>query len=284
LILPTGIGVTGRGKPFLLVADRAILPHQFLKRMFVTWNWKLVRSSSQYYDLRIGRYTIKLRPEYFQIIFGEWGEWKKYHLPPFSLKGATVLDIGAGCGETALFYFIHGVERVICVEPNPDLARIISENVRSNEWNVEVQARSFDTGMLNLDFDFMKMDCEGCEIRLLSADTLPSCVMEVHDGQILHALTSKFGLRVASVKTVGKNSRNNDFERRQFRMYYLGWRFTRVREKLHKTHGLRRFYYAIILVILELHPDFANVYRARWGRVWEAYYFPDKGTGGGLGE
>jgi hypothetical protein len=59
-------------------------------------------------------------------------------------------------------------------------------------------------------------------------------------------------------------------------MYYLGWRFTRVREKFRKTNGLRRLYYAIILVILELHPDFANVYRARWGRVWEAYYFPGK--------
>ena len=58
-------------------------------------------------------------------------------------------------------------------------------------------------------------------------------------------------------------------------MYYLGSRFARTREKLHKTKGLRRLYYAIILVILELHPDFANAYRARWGRVWEAYYFPE---------
>jgi len=279
MILPTRIGLTRRGKPFFLVANRAMLPHQFLKRIFVTWNWRLVRSSSQYYHLKIGRYTIKLHPEYFHIIFGEWAEWKKYHLPPFSLKGATVLDIGAGCGETALFYFIHGVERVICVEPNPDLARVISENLCSNKWNAEVQARSFDTEMLNLDFDFMKMDCEGCEVRLLGADTLPSCVMEVHDEHILHALTSKFGLRVANSNTVGKNSGNNDFERRQFRMYYLGWRFTRVREKFRKTTGLRRFFYAIILVILEMHPDFASVYRARWGRVWETYYFPDKGTG-----
>ncbi|TMI25776.1 hypothetical protein E6H19_02380 [Candidatus Bathyarchaeota archaeon] len=279
MILPTRIGLTRRGKLFLLVADRAILPHQFLKRMFVTWNWRLVRSSSQYYDLKIGRYTIKLHPEYFHIIFGEWGEWKKYHLPPFALKGATVLDIGAGCGETALFYFFHGVERVICVEPNPDLASIISENLGSNKWNAEVHARSFDTEMLNLDFDFMKMDCEGCETQLLSADTLPACVMEVHDRHVLHALMNKFGLRVANSKAGGKNARSNDFERRQFRMYYLGWRFTRAREKFRETKGLRRLYYAIILVILELHPDFVNVYRARWGRVWEAYYFPDKTDG-----
>jgi Met-10+ like-protein len=268
--------LTRSGKPYLLVANRPILPHQFLKRMFATRNWRLIQANSKYYHLKIGRHTIKLLPEYFHIIYGEWDEWKKYHLPPFSLKEATVLDVGAGCGETALFYFIHGVERVICVESNPDLAKIIVENLHSNNWNATVQARSFDTEMLNLDFDFMKMDCEGCETQLLSVDTLPACVMEVHDRHVLHTLTSKFGLRVANAETVGKNSPNDDFERRQFRMYYLGWRFTRVREKFRKAKGLRRLYYAIVLVILELHPDFANVYRARWGRVWETYYFPNK--------
>jgi len=276
LILPTGIGVTRRGKPFLLVANHPILPHQFLKKMFVTWNWTLISSRSQYYHLKIGKYTLKLHPEYFHIIFGEWPEWKLYHLPPFSLKGATVLDIGAGCGETALFYFIHGVERVICVEQNPDLAAIINENLQANKWNAEVHGRPFGTEMLNLRFDFMKMDCEGCEAHLLEVDTLPTCVMEVHDRHVLYALINKFGLTVANAKTTGRNSRYNRFERRQRRMYYLGSRFARIREKLHKTKGLRRLYYAIILVILELHPDFANAYRARWGRVWEAYYFPDR--------
>jgi hypothetical protein len=273
MIPPTGFGLSERGIPFLVVAGRPIFPHQFVKRMFVTWNWRL-SSRHPYYHLKINGYGIKLYPEYFHIIFGEWLDWKRTHLPPFSLKGATVLDVGAGCGETALFYFIHGVDRVICVEPNPELARIIGENFRYNKWNAEVQARSFDTEMLKQDFDFMKMDCEGCEAQLLSADRLPACVMEVHDRHTLYALTSKFGLRVANAKTGGKDSRANDFERRQFRMYYLGWRFTKAREKLRKTKGLRRLYYAIILVLLEMHPDFVNVYRARWGRVWETYYFP----------
>jgi hypothetical protein len=275
MIPPTGFGLSERGIPFLVVAGRPISPHQFIKRMFVTWNWRL-SSRHPYYHLKIRGYAVKLHPEYFHIIFGEWLDWKRTHLPPFNLKGATVLDVGAGCGETALFYFIHGVDRVICVERNLDLAKIIGENLRSNKWNAEVQARSFDAEMLKQDFDFMKMDCEGCETHLLSADTLPPCVIEVHDRHVLNALASKFGLRVANAKTVGKNAHANDFERRQFRMYYLGWRFTRAREKLRITKGLRKLYYVIILVLLELHPDFVNVYRARWGRVWEAYYFPDK--------
>ena len=268
--------MTRTGKPFLLVANPAILPHQCLKKMFVTWYWTLTSSSSKYYNLRIGRYTVKLHPEYFHIIFHEWPEWKMYHLPPFSLKGATVLNIGAGCGETALFYFIHGVKRVICVEQVPELATIISGNLRANKWNAEVYGSPFGIEMLNLSFDFMKMDCEGCEARLLEADLLPTCVMEVHDRHVLYALINKFGLTVANAKTTEWNPRYHNFERRQHRMYYLGLRFARVREKLHQTKGLRRLYYAVILVILELHPNFATAYRARWGRVWEAYNFPER--------
>jgi len=275
MIPPTGIGLSQRGVPFLVVAGRAILPHQFMKRMLATWNWRL-SSRHPYYYLKIGRYVVKLHPEYFHIIYGEWLDWKRTHLPPFNLKGATVLDVGAGCGETTLFYFIHGVNRVICVEPNSDLANIISENLRANKWNAEVIARPFDLGMLNLPVDLMKMDCEGCEAQLLSADVLPTCMIEVHDGHILESLRSKFGLEVAKAEAIVKRSNHNDFERRHFRMYYLGWRFARAREKFHSARGVRKLYYAIILVILELHPDFINVYRARWGRVWEAYYFPDR--------
>ncbi len=282
MIPPTGIGLSERGVPFLVVAGRAIYPHQFIKRMFATWNWTL-SSRHPYYYLKVGRYAVKLHPEYFHIIFGEWLDWGRTHLPPFSLNGATVLDVGAGCGETALFYFIHGVDRVICVEPNFDLSNIIRENLRANKWNAEVLTRPFDLGMLNLGVDFMKMDCEGCEAQLLSADKLPSCVMEVHDGHVLEGLANKFGLGVAKLEANGKGSNHNDFERRHSRMYYLGWRFTRAREKFHKARGVSKLRYAIILVILELHPDFINVYRARWGRVWEAYYFPD-GTDRGDGQ
>jgi hypothetical protein len=130
--------------------------------------------------------------------------------------------------------------------------------------------------MLNLPVDFMKMDCEGCEAQLLGANILPTCVIEVHDGHILESLRSKFGLEVAKAEAIVKRSNHNDFERRHFRMHYLGWRFARAREKFHSARGVRKLYYAIILVILELHPDFINVYRARWGRVWEAYYFPGR--------
>src|SRR5207245_10266420 len=105
--------------------------------------------------------------------------------------------------------------------------------------------------MLNLDFDFMKMDCEGCETQLLSADTLPACVMEVHDRHVLHALMNKFGLRVANSEAGGKNTRRNDFARRQLRIYYLGWRFTGAREKFSATKGLQGGYYRSALLHIE---------------------------------
>ena len=146
------------------------------------------------------------------------------------MKEATVLDIGAGCGETGFFYFVHGVDRVICVEPNSDLANVISENSQANRWNTDVLARPFDLGMLNLPFDSKKMDCEGCETQLLNADTLPNCMIEVHGGHVLEGLRSKFGLEVAKTEANRKRSNHGDFERGHFRMYYLGGRITRARE------------------------------------------------------
>jgi hypothetical protein len=273
MIPPTKIRVR-RGIPFLFILDRALLPHQFLRKMLATWNWKLIGYGPQYYRLKIGKYSLKLRPEHFEIIFGEWQDWKRYYLPPFTLDGTTVLDVGAGCGETALFYFLHGARRVICVESNPHLANIAIENVETNNWSADVLARPFDLGILKMKFDFMKIDCEGCEAQLLNAELLPACVMEVHGRDVLDALTSRFDLEVPYARTEKETVRHDDFAHRQRRMYYLGWRFTKARNRYYRERGLRKLYCAFILMILELHPDFVNVYRARWGRVWEAYYFP----------
>jgi hypothetical protein len=171
-----------------------MLPLQFLKKLVVMWNWFLT-SDGHCYRLKIGKYSIKITPYYFNVLFGEWLDWNRYYLP-FSLKGATILDVGAGCGETALFYFLHGAKRVVCVEPDPRLAEIIGENIQANGWNAEVLPRQFDLDLFRLEFDFMKMDCEGCESRLLGASSLPRCVIEVHNEEVSSALKEAFNLPI----------------------------------------------------------------------------------------
>lgn len=177
----------------VVVPGKVIFPHQFLKKLFVTWNWSLTSGDKDTYRLKIGKYSIRITPYFFNVTYGEWLDWKRYYLP-INLNGATILDVGAGCGETALFYFLHGAKRVVCVEPDEKLSKIVDQNIQSNGWNAEVLNQDFDLDLLRTKFDFMKMDCEGCEAHLLNAASVPPCVIEVHGSQILSALREAFGL------------------------------------------------------------------------------------------
>jgi predicted RNA methylase len=54
------------------------------------------------------------------LCFQYYGEWESFYvIDRQKLRDATVLDVGAGCGETAAFYFEKGAKKVICVESDP---------------------------------------------------------------------------------------------------------------------------------------------------------------------
>lgn len=55
--------------------------------------------------------------EHRGMLRAELRAWHRSYLPPTSLVGKTVLDIGAGNGETAQFFLNHGAEHVISIEP-----------------------------------------------------------------------------------------------------------------------------------------------------------------------
>ncbi len=168
----------------------------WLKHLAISWNWKIVSDNS----VKIGPYVLEVTPYYLELLWREWQAWKNWYLPPWSLKGKTVLDVGAGCGETALFYYYHGANKVIAVEPEPVLTSILKRNVACNEWNMEIVETPFEPSMLEWSFDFMKMDGEGCENTLLTADTLPPCAVEVRNRSVLDGLTRRFELTVLPQK------------------------------------------------------------------------------------
>lgn len=168
----------------------------WLKHLAISWNWKFVDGNS----VKIGPYVLELTPYYFELLWREWQAWKNWYLPPWSLKGKVVLDVGAGCGETALFYYLHGAKRVIAVEPQASLTALLKTNMTRNKWNMEIVEGPFQLSILQRDFDFMKMDGEGCEDLLLKTDRLPSCAIEVHDEAVLNRLTGRFELKVLPQK------------------------------------------------------------------------------------
>jgi methylase of polypeptide subunit release factors len=103
-----------------------------------------------------------------------------HYLPPFSLKGKTVLDAGACCGETAYYFLKHGAAKVIAVECDAKRIEIIRRNVKALNLNVEVVPEPFSYKHL-LEFDFIKCDCEGAEVNLLNDPAvLKPCVVETH--------------------------------------------------------------------------------------------------------
>jgi len=148
--------------------------------------------------VKINGQVITLSPRYFDTLFGEWFSWKTAYLPRFNVKGMTFLDVGAGCGETALFYFSLGAAKVICVEPDRENMEMLRNNALRNGWNVETILGGFEPEMLEWKFDFMKMDCEGCEKTLLDLKSLPPCAIEVHGSETYRRFVDRFHVRTVS--------------------------------------------------------------------------------------
>ena len=85
------------------------------------------------------------------MLSSELGLWHRIYLP--IPDNATVLDLGAGCGETALFYLKHGAQKVVAIESN----RQCFENlVRNFESSTQVVP-------LNETINQIKCDIEGSE-------------------------------------------------------------------------------------------------------------------------
>jgi hypothetical protein len=145
------------------------------------------------------KYGLLMLPGHAAILAHEWSVWERTYAP-VSVTGKIVLDIGAGCGETAYFYFRKGARKIICVEPDPKAIQCLTENAARRSWNVEVVPELFKLDMLQqYRFDFMKMDGEGCEKDLLKLTKLPTAsVIESHSLPLTSALVRQFGARVVA--------------------------------------------------------------------------------------
>lgn len=68
----------------------------------------------------------------------------------------------------------------------------LNENANINNWNIEIFAEPFSLKHLKFDYDFMKMDGEGCEEQLSSLPMIDKpCVIEVHGSDLLSKFLEK---------------------------------------------------------------------------------------------
>jgi len=176
------------------ISDREWYPYQFTsvaKTVLEARKWQVANDGVRIEHRKFG---LVLLPSHAAILAHEWSVWKRAYVP-VSVNGKIVLDIGAGCGETAYLYFRNGARKIICVEPDPKAVECLSENAARHSWNVEVVPEIFNLDMLQqYRFDFMKMDGEGCEKDLLELNELPtSSIIESHSLQLTSALMRQFG-------------------------------------------------------------------------------------------
>ena len=206
------LGLSRKKKlPALYILGRVYFPH---KALSLLWDFRWlneIEHNKEYTILEAEGNTLKFLNQYALLIIDEWKEWEKYYIPHFSLHGKTVLDVGAGCGETALLFFLHGAYKVIAVEPNVKAVECLKENVERNNWNVEIVAEPFSLEHLKLDYDFMKVDGEGCEELLSSLPRVDKpCVVEVHNNKLLNKFIKKGWLKIHSMTEDVYLVKNND--------------------------------------------------------------------------
>jgi SAM-dependent methyltransferase len=117
-----------------------------------------------------------------KLILTETPEWEKYYLP-IDVAGKTVLDVGAGEGETARFFLSHGAKKVVCIEPCANAYAQLKRNAVNR--NIVALNKKFEVTDLNIPHDLLKMDIEGYEEILLTEKSLPqTAAIEIHGLQL----------------------------------------------------------------------------------------------------
>ena len=111
------------------------------------------------------------------LLVTELVQWHKWYLPQKSIDGKTVLDVGAGCGETAFFYLKHGAKHVICVEPPGDALQMLKKNFGGDSRVTIVESS----------VDMIKSDIEGAELDAVFEIHFPVKFEKIAEGSDPHA-------------------------------------------------------------------------------------------------
>ena len=117
------------------------------------------------------------------MIKTETVDWEKHYLP-IDFRGKVVLDVGAGEGETAMFFLKHGASKVVCVESCVDAAKYLAANAHNHPDRLTAINDKFQLCHLKIPHDFLKMDIEGYEEVLLSVKLETPAAVEVHGLQL----------------------------------------------------------------------------------------------------
>jgi predicted nicotinamide N-methyase len=135
-----------------------------------------------------------LSPPVLKAASVEWSEWMNDYLPPGGLQGKTVLDVGAGEGESAHFFFRHGASKVIAIEPDDEKFAKLLLNSEKMGWKLEpIHDVLRESHLTEIQRDFTKIDADGGETAMLALSRLDfPLTMEIHGSQMRDSLHARF--------------------------------------------------------------------------------------------
>lgn len=177
--------------PSLWVGESNLWPWTWAMLAYSLRDWSFRKLNDNSYQAKHQGDTMNLTAYHAWILAVDWRYWPKWYLPRFPLEGKTVLDAGAGCGETVHLFCLYGAKKVICVESDPLAQKLLSSNARRNSWPVEIHGERFRVEHLD-GVDFAKIDVEGGEACLVEAGSLPPLVLEYHSDAIGNHLQLRF--------------------------------------------------------------------------------------------
>lgn len=112
------------------------------------------------------------------------------------VEGRDVVDIGAGVGDSTVYFALRGARRVIAVEPARECYDELVENVKLNSVEGRVIALNEYackhtlaelTGKYGINEGVLKVDCEGCEYEVIAEapiealEKFKEAVIEYHE-------------------------------------------------------------------------------------------------------
>ncbi len=114
-------------------------------------SWQLTKNNNQYSIAQLSDNLFKLRHSSGYQLVGPYHLLWTFLLEceagvyGFDFKDKAVLDIGAYCGESAVFFASHGANKVILYEPFAGHQDYIKNNISLNRINAEVHNEGVST-------------------------------------------------------------------------------------------------------------------------------------------
>jgi hypothetical protein len=202
--LRTAFGLRVLMLPKLGFSNRKKLPVWKLgNRTFPLWDYWQIKRKIQPYSLKVRAdglwemhvfgYDMVLTDYYGMLVLNESNLWDRYLAT--DIKDKVVLDVGAGCGETALWFLSKGAKHVVAIESDDKAFELLVQNTKGH--SVDCISGKFNLDSLNIPHDYLKLDIEGGEDIMLQASDLrydKPFVVEIHDKSKALQWQEKFNL------------------------------------------------------------------------------------------